>query len=422
MKNCLPAAQKNKNPYLQAMTAQTNSLHPIRNNNKNFSGLPDGGPFFSEERGNFGMAIIAESKPIGLYIHLPFCAAKCPYCDFYSLPANEKTLEIYTNALCSRLEKQGRAFDSIYFGGGSPSLLGEKRLIQILKSVNIFPGAEISVECNPSQAGAAGGHFSFEALAGAGFNRVSLGLQSAIESERKALGRRGSPEDTKRAVERAQNAGISNISLDLMLGIPEQTQSSLIESIEFCASLGAKHISAYILKIEEGTPFFDSRNNLSIPGEEETCTLYETACSELEKLGFLQYEISNFALPGFESRHNLKYWNCEEYLGIGSSAHSFVNGKRFYYPRSIESFIAGTEPVDDGEGGSFEEYAMLRLRLRSGLVGSETVARFGFDIPEKMRKKISPFVEKGLAESDEKGIRLNTKGFLISSYIIVQIL
>ena len=211
-----------------------------------------------------------------------------------------------------------------------------------------------------------------------------MGLQSAVDIERKALGRRGGCDDIKRAIERAKKAGIDNISLDLMLGIPNQTEESLKKSIEFCEKSGAKHVSAYILKIEESTPFYRIKDSLALPDEDETCDLYLYAVSELEKSGFYQYEISNFSQEGFESRHNLKYWHCEEYLGIGASAHSFVDGKRFYYERSIDSFISGQPPVNDGFGGDEEEYIMLALRLSEGLIFEE----FESDSANRCRKAL----------------------------------
>lgn len=176
-----------------------------------------------------------------------------------------------------------------------------------------------------------------------------------------------------------------------MLAVPGQTVNSLKDSIAFCADAGVRHVSAYILKIEEGTRFYEKRGELTLPDEDATCELYLTACEELEKRGFMQYEISNFAEPGYESRHNLKYWDCDEYLGIGPAAHSFIDGRRFFFPRDIESFIAGCEPTDDGEGGSFEEYLMLRLRLNKGLVFSEVEERFGHGVPEDMIKNALSF-------------------------------
>ncbi|MBQ8015763.1 MAG: coproporphyrinogen III oxidase, partial [Clostridia bacterium] len=229
-------------------------------------------------------------------------------------------------------------------------------------------------------------------------------------------------DDVERAIKRAKNAGINNISLDLMLGIPNQTAESLKKSIEFCKNSGAVHVSAYILKIEEGTPFFKRKESLILSDEDETCDLYLTAVSELEKAGFGQYEISNFSKKGFESRHNLRYWRCEEYLGLGASAHSFVNGKRFYYERSIDGFISGNLPVDDGDGGDEEEYIMLALRLTEGLIFSEYEKRFGSAVPQKLIDKAKELENHGLVKVGRNNVSLTVDGFLISNSVICSLI
>jgi len=396
-------------------------------------------------------------SPIGIYIHIPFCRSKCPYCDFYSLTADENAFDAYTAALITSIkhwaQKLNRPFDTLYFGGGTPSLIGAERLARLVDAsfsafgvqkldggskpppYNIADGfsvgrglapaaavPEITIECNPRDTGAKDSRFNFQTLRAAGVNRISLGLQSAVEAERKSLGRRGTADDVTRAVRHAKEAGITNISLDLMLGIPAQTLTSLRRSIDYCANAGVTHVSAYMLKIEAGTPFAARRGSLKLPEEDEICEFYLKACEELEKVGFSQYEISNFANPGFESRHNRKYWNCEEYLGIGPAAHSFIDGRRFFYERNLEGFLAGREPAADGEGGSFEEYAMLRLRLNEGLTQSETLGRFGYGIPEAMRERAKQYAEQNRLVSDGKGIRLTSKGFLLSNRIIADLL
>ncbi|NLX94326.1 MAG: coproporphyrinogen III oxidase family protein [Clostridiales bacterium] len=409
--------------------------------------------------------------PIGLYIHIPFCAGKCPYCDFYSFAADDEAMDQYCSAVVTALDswaaKLHRPIDTLYFGGGTPSFIGAQRLAKLVgaavsafKTKNIGGGKpppysgikarkfltrrqtpscqpvgrglapaednssslEITVECNPSNVGGPDSCFDFEKLAQSGVNRLSLGLQSAVDSERRSLGRKGSAVDVTRAIQRAKSAGITNISLDLMLGIPGQTMESLQQSIDFCANAGITHVSAYMLKIEDGTPFATQKELLVLPNEDETCAFYLKTCEELEKAGFMQYEISNFAQNGFESRHNLKYWNCEEYLGIGPSAHSFINGKRFYYEQDLQAFLNAREPVQDGIGGDFEEYAMLRLRLNEGLTQRETLERYGFDIPIMMWERARPFAKEQLLTVDVKGIRFTPEGFLLSNVIIGELL
>lgn len=362
------------------------------------------------------------TNPIGLYLHIPFCNGKCPYCDFYSVSPQSGTVDRYVDALCREIDGAGGVYDTVYFGGGTPSLIGSENIAKILSHINRTPCCEVTLECNPSDTGSVNSTFDFSVIAKSGVNRISMGLQSADDAERKILGRRGGCDDVKRAIERANEAGIENISLDLMLGIPFQTAESLEKSVEFCKSSGASHVSAYILKIEEGTPFYKIKNTLTLPDEDAACDLYLSAVSLLEKAGFYQYEISNFSKKDFESRHNLKYWRCEEYLGIGAAAHSFKDGKRFYYERSIDGFISGNPPVDDGFGGDEEEYIMLALRLCEGLNFERFKERFGHHLPEKTIRNAKELEKHGLVTVDGNGISLTVNGFLVSNSVISHII
>ena len=363
----------------------------------------------------------------GLYIHIPICRSKCPYCDFYSLRYDKDLIARYISALNQRIKSDSNKcqtqFDTVYFGGGTPSALGSDTLCDLLKSIkdnlNISKDAEITVECNPYDA--CRDDFDFTLMKAAGFNRISMGMQSANDSERRILGRLSGALDVEKAVRRAQEAGITNISLDLMLAVPNQTIDSIRQSIKFCADLNIPHVSAYLLKIEEGTNFHKRRDSLNLPDEDATCDMYIAACKELESYGYHQYEISNFAKSGFESRHNTKYWNCEEYLGLGPSAHSFWNGKRFFYERNIERFISGEPPVFDGHGGSFDEYIMLRLRLTDGVIFKDVKDKFGFDIPENMIEKANFLKKCGLMTVDDEHMALTTNGFLVSNSVIAEL-
>ena len=364
-------------------------------------------------------------RPNGLYIHVPFCDGKCPYCDFYSLRADEETMDAYVTAVKRELAcfgaQLGRRADTLYFGGGTPSLLGAARLCELAdaaRAVFGLEGAEITAEVNPCT----GGGLDFAALRAGGFNRLSVGLQSANEEELRCLGRRHGAQDAAVTLGRARAAGFANLSLDLMLAIPGQTEESLRRSVRFCREAGARHVSAYLLKLEEGTPFFARRDALALPDEEGQRRLYLAVCEVLGGAGFAQYEISNFSEPGCESRHNLKYWNGEEYLGIGPSAHSFLEGRRFHSPRSLESFLRGTERTDDGTGGDGEEYAMLRLRLCEGLERARYRERFGCDYPASYDGNARRFEKAGLLTCDERGIRLSREGFLVSNELIGEIL
>ncbi len=362
-------------------------------------------------------------ETIGLYIHIPFCDGKCPYCDFYSLRAEEKLMDSYTEAVTEKLQGYSqnicRPADTLYFGGGTPSLLGAERLLRIVEAARSGYGlkqAEITVEVNPSR----NPERLLYRLGEGGVNRISIGMQSADEAELRALGRRHSAAQARETVRQAKEAGFREVSLDLMLAVPGQTKESLKRSIAYCAESGVSHLSAYLLKIEPGTPYGEHRPE--VPEEDEAAELYLCACEWLEEAGYRQYEISNFARPGHEGRHNLKYWHDEEYLGIGPAAHSFLQGKRFYYERDLAGFLEGKAAIPDGDGGSPEEYAMLALRLREGLTETGWQKRFGEPLPGKYRNNAMKYRGTGLLECDGEGIRMTPSGFLVSNSLISEIL
>ncbi len=365
-------------------------------------------------------------KNIGLYLHIPFCRSKCPYCDFYSFAGNEEQKDIYTEKLndlifASALQLKDFSADTLYFGGGTPSALGAKRLAQltnICKSSILTEDAEITVECNPYGLN----ENFFKVLHTCGVNRLSFGVQSAVDNERRTLGRLSDRNQVENAVKTAQSVGFDNITLDVMLGIPNQTEKSLTETLNFCISLGVPHISAYILKLEENTHFYKNMAKYNFPDEDLTADLYLQMCEALESKGIMQYEISNFAKKGFESRHNLKYWHCEEYLGLGPSAHSFINGKRFYFDRNFNNFLNSPTPIEDGLGGDFTEYAMLNLRLCEGLQEEKVLARFGHKIPKELYEKSKIFIDNGFMTADTNKLSLTRKGFLMSNTILSSIL
>ena len=364
-------------------------------------------------------------QPIGLYLHVPFCASKCPYCDFYSMRPKAGELDHYCAVLETQIVESYKALcrkaDTLYIGGGTPSLLGAERLarlIQTAKDTYLLPEAEITVECNPYGLDAA----FFETLYGAGANRISLGMQSAVDKERKKLGRRADHHMVENVIDMARAAGFSNISLDVMLGIPYQTAESLEETLHFVEKTGVPHVSVYLLKLEAGTPFYKLRESLPIADDDEAADLYLQTVKTLSSMGYAQYEISNFAKQGYGGRHNLKYWHCEEYLGLGPSAHGFLDGKRFYFPRDIDAFLQNKRPIPDGTGGDFLEYAMLALRLTEGLQEHKVQARFGHGIPKAMRQKAERYETMQLLTNDTKGIRLLPTGFLLSNPILADLL
>ena len=337
--------------------------------------------------------------------------------------ASTDSFDEYTDRLCERIALSGKKYkrkaDTIYFGGGTPSFLGAERLCRILRTVkDSFRGdtREITLEVNPEKK-----DLDFEKLRAEGFNRISIGLQSANDNELEKLGRLHNVRDAEECIRKAKEAGFNNISLDLMIATPGQTEDSLMHSIEFCAEHGATHISAYILKLEQGTRYYEQRHELMLADDDKQADMYLSAVSRLFKYGYKQYEISNFAKDGYEGRHNLKYWHDEEYLGFGPSAHSFIDGRRFYYGRSFEDFY-NNNLIDDGTGGDAEEYIMLGARLREGINNIDFQKRFGTDIPLRYIHNAMKLNNTGLLYADTKGFRLTEKGFLLSNIVIAKIL
>ena len=361
------------------------------------------------------------NNKLGLYLHIPFCKSKCAYCDFFSGKATQSDYDGYVGELSDKIkywsQKTDRALTSIYIGGGTPSVLGTERLCAVMNSVydcfSVADFAEVTVEVNPES----GKELDFSWLKKAGVNRISIGMQSADEEELKILGRIHSTDDVRQTVFKAKDSGIDNISLDLMLGIPLQTFDSLGQSVDFCAGLGVKHISAYLLKIEEGTGFYKNRDRLALPDEDAQAEMYLFAVDRLERLGYHQYEVSNFAKSGFESRHNSSYWTLDDYIGIGPSAHSFFGGRRFYYKRDMQAFFDNVT-VDDGAGGDEKEYIMLSLRLKRGLVFDEFEKKYSKPLPDTLLKKSEKYISMGLMKNNGSSLFFTPEGFLVSNTVI----
>ncbi len=368
----------------------------------------------------------------GIYIHIPFCKSKCPYCDFYSTRCNDELKSRYIDALVDEIKTLRRyekvsdsidkKVDTLYLGGGTPSLLSGQQIFDVVNAVRdsfaTTTDCEITIECNPSS--------DIEGLIPyfkeCGINRVSLGMQSAVDAERKTLGRSADRERILQVINLLKTNDINNISLDIMLGIPEQTSDGLNTTLEFIKACDIPHISAYILKIEEGTFFDTHRERYSFPDDDACCDLYLQCSDFLTDNSYIHYEISNFAKPGYESRHNTKYWLLDNYLGIGAAAHSFVDGKRFYFPDDIEGFINGNTVVFDGTGGDRDEYIMLRLRLRNGLSISKLCEIYGKNSADTIIKRAPLLKEQGLIKYDGENIALTEKGFLLSNSIITELL
>ncbi len=360
------------------------------------------------------------TNPLGLYIHIPFCEKKCNYCDFYSTFYNKDNVTVYLDAIKDEIKKWGgklnRPIDTIYIGGGTPSLLGEDviPLIDwINESFNVCKKAEITVEVNPSSSKE---FLSFAKTAGV--NRLSIGVQSGCDKTLQILGRTHTVTDAVETIKSARNLGFGNISVDLMIGLPDSSIESLKTDIDFTLSLKPEHISSYILKIEEKTVFSKKYDTLNLPDEDDTAEQYLFMCEALKKNGYNHYEISNFALCGYESLHNTKYWVGEDYLGIGPAAHSCINGKRFYYPKDLKGFLKNPKTQFDGESGDPREKLMLGLRLSKGINLSQIYG----EIPNDIKNKITMLQKAGYIKANLPHISLTDSGMLISNSIIAELI
>ncbi len=344
----------------------------------------------------------------GLYIHVPFCRKKCPYCDFYSVGYREELAERYADAVIRNLRYYNEDYDTVYFGGGTPSLMA-RQIPRILDEVHRTASAEVTVECNPLEMDKE----TLKILRGCGVNRLSVGIQSAVDGELAALGRTHTFEQARQAVLTANKVGFYDISADIMIGTPGQTAETLTRTIGELGNLPLTHISAYMLKIEPNTVF--GKKPPALPDEDETAELYLSAVRLLENARFMQYEVSNFARRGMTSRHNLKYWRREEYLGIGAAAHSFYKGKRFAVTRNLREFIASehqTELVTDENPNGIEEKIMLGLRLAEG-------------IPKELWELVQsglPLIPKQYYKIENDRLSLTADGFLVSNEIIATLL
>ena len=375
-------------------------------------------------------------EKLGIYIHIPFCRSKCDYCDFYSLSGREDRMDDYQKALLAHLKETAVVagaypVDTIYFGGGTPSFYGDKRLREILSCIKKYykvePDAEITTEANPDSIS----FFSALKLRRAGFNRISLGMQSACPGELEAINRIHTAKQTDEAVSACKRAGFQNLSLELIYGLPGQTEESWKQSVEHALSLIPQHLSCYGLKVEEGTPLAKRvEEGEVLPDDDMQADLYLWTVGRLERAGFPQYEISNFAKPGYESKHNLRYWLTRPYIGFGPGAHSDFGGRRYSFVRDLEGYIDGVlkggslidseELIPRRERGG--EYLMLRLRTAHGAEEWEYRGGYFLDFAP-IEKRLEEFASHGWAEKTAQGRwRLTPEGFLISNRLIGDLL
>ncbi len=376
-----------------------------------------------------------DDKRIGLYVHIPYCRQKCSYCDFNSYASMEGTVPEYFNALNNEISSysdmlQDFTVKTVFMGGGTPSYVDSKYMHQLMSSLNrhmnIEGDAEISIETNP-------GTLTEKKLSvyrEAGINRLSIGLQAWQNSLLKYLGRIHNIEDFITNYKLALKAGFNNINVDLIFGIPGQSIKDWTDTIDNISQLDITHLSCYSLKIEEGTPFGLQleKGKLKAVEDELDREMYWLAIEKLRNNGFKQYEISNFAREGYECRHNLVYWNAEEYVGFGAGAHSYFNKKRFNNVGDIhrysslinnnESTIENVQAIDEQD--SMSEYMILRLRLVEGVLSKDFEQRFGVALSTKYSKQIERLVSSGLADFNGNKLRLTQKGLDLANQAFVE--
>lgn len=369
---------------------------------------------------------------IGLYLHIPFCLQKCNYCDFSSFAGvstqiREKYIECLITELYSYRKDKRIKIDSIFFGGGTPSLLCAREFSKLAEAIHnsfeVLPNTEFSIEANPKT-------LTEENLCeyiANGVNRVSLGMQSIHENELKFLGRIHSFDDIIASVRLFDKLGIDNFNLDLMYAIPDQTVSSFSKTLDAAIAMGAAHISAYGLIIEEGTDFYRRKESLPLPSEDEECAMYSIACERLFAAGFSHYEISNYARLGYSCRHNLKYWQDGEYIGVGLGAHSYFGNKRYANSDIFSEYLSQdftkyrTEETISLKDSAYE-YAMLRLRLAEGFSLSEYERLFGKSFLFGKGDVIKTFVREGLLSLLNGRIFFTEKGFYLSNSLLTELL
>ena len=370
-------------------------------------------------------------KALGLYIHIPFCKRKCNYCDFYSCTSTNKIKE-YIDAISTQIEKEASLytncqFDTVFIGGGTPSLVSKNEIEILIKAIknnlNLTQGAEFTIEANP-------GTLTEEKLLAyknGGVNRLSIGLQSTHNDELKALGRIHTYEEFYESYKLARRCGFDNVSVDVMYSLPSQEKNDFLDTLKKVVGLKPEHISSYCLKIEENTPF--AKMNLDIPTDEAQYNMYISMCEFLEQNGYKQYEISNFAKDGHTSKHNLKYWQSEEYVGIGPSAHSYFNGKRYYYTSNLDDYIntisQGAMPKKEYEEetnlSKADEYVMLKMRLSNGVNENEFYEKFSKELLDAY-PQIIKYINAGYIEKKENNYHFTPSGFFVSNYILAEIL
>ena len=370
-------------------------------------------------------------KPLGIYIHIPFCASKCSYCDFYSLSGCDYLMPEYHEALLSHIEESSEGIrnydvDSVYFGGGTPSFYGADRIVEILDALklngNLRTDAEITVECNPDSVSLN----AFRLMREEGVNRISLGVQTLDDNLLRMIGRRHTCSQAVKAIEYARKAGFDNISIDLMYGLPTQTRQDWAETLARAVSLHVEHISCYGLKLEPGTAMYRNYfGSPALPDDDTQADMYSYAAQMLNHYGYHQYEISNFCAPGFISRHNYKYWSLDDYMGFGPGAHSSIGNLRYSYIKDLKGYISGVARgqslIDEyNHTDTLEraaEYLMLGMRTSRGISENDYRILCQSDW-RPIEKTLKIFEQKGWAAQNGNRWHFTVPGFLVSNQLI----
>lgn len=366
---------------------------------------------------------LENTNTLGVYLHVPYCRSKCRYCDFYSAPGARGVPQAYVDALLRELTaaktRDRRTPDTLYFGGGTPALLNPAQVTQLVQAAAPRAGAEITLEANPDVV-------TPESLAGfaaAGVNRISFGVQSARDEQLRRLGRTHTAAGAAAALAAAKAVGFADICGDIMLALPYYTRAEFDDTLALLAAGGCTHISAYLLKIEPGTAFYRNPPG-GLPDGDAAADFYLYAAAQLEKAGYRQYEISNFAKPGHEGQHNLLYWNCKDYFGIGPAAHSCVGGVRRFWPDDVAAFTAGTLREETEGDCTAEDFLLMQLRLTTGLDTAAYAARYGVQFTPAQQAFLRRCVQQGYAHYDGEGsvLRLTPAGMVVQNAILAELI
>lgn len=371
-------------------------------------------------------------KPLALYVHIPFCRSKCIYCDFASWPNSESRIDAYLAALKDELfgwreGLKGYELATMFIGGGTPSILSGDQIAAVMENVrSVLPvraDAEITMEANPGTTSPG----QLETCRRAGLNRISFGTQSMNDGLLKNLGRIHTSAETVEAVRMARDAGFDNLSLDLMYALPGQNMELWMDTLDRAAALNPDHISAYSLIVEEGTPMYAlaEKGSVDFPDDDACVDMQRAAIDFLGDRGYSRYEISNYARPGKECRHNIVYWERGEYLGLGCAAHSLMHGERFENPRSLDEYLAGARRCESillEKEDCMEEAVMLATRMTKGLNLSLYEKQFGVDFVKNREKVIRRLEGFGLIEIKNGFLRLTRKGLEVQNAVVVELL